>query len=58
MTWMDFLPDDVRKKVEDLQTEREVAVCMAMASMMAKDKYRARAIIARCNKEIERLVTA
>ena len=55
MKWLYELPEESRREIIRLQTEREIAVCRAMSSMMATEREAARRIVAKCNKKIEQI---
>ena len=55
MKWLYNLPEESRREIIRLQTEREIAVCRAMSSMMKTERDAARRIVAKCNKKIEQI---
>lgn len=59
MNWLYDLPDDKRREVLALQSERALAVQLALGMALDTKKPmgrdEARRIVARCNREIERI---
>ena len=55
MNWLNKLPEESRREIIRLQTEREIAVCKAMGSMLATERDAARRIVAKCNAKIEQI---